>query len=115
MTERRIGIIIIGATGRMGATQHVANLLAIVADGGLVLGNAIVTHSRRGIWRVSIAQSSEPGRNVEQCHRSGGPQQSQRLQRDHCEQNRLRHAGDNEQAQEDRHRAARRGADNRGR
>jgi predicted dehydrogenase len=39
MTERRIGIIINGATGRMGTTQHVANLLAIVADGGLVLGN----------------------------------------------------------------------------
>ena len=39
MTERRIGIIINGATGRMGTTQHVANLLAIAADGGLVLGN----------------------------------------------------------------------------
>jgi len=25
MTERRIGIIIIGATGRMNTTQHVAN------------------------------------------------------------------------------------------
>src|SRR5262252_10612526 len=39
MTERRIGIIINGATGRMGTTQHVANLLTIAADGGLVLGN----------------------------------------------------------------------------
>jgi predicted dehydrogenase len=39
MTERRIGIISNGATGRMGTTQHVANLLAIAADGGLVLGN----------------------------------------------------------------------------
>ena len=39
MTERRIGIIINGATGRMGTTQHVANLLAIAADGGLVLSN----------------------------------------------------------------------------
>jgi predicted dehydrogenase len=39
MTERRMGIIINGATGRMGATQHLANLLAIAHDGGLVLRN----------------------------------------------------------------------------
>jgi predicted dehydrogenase len=39
MTERRIGIIINGATGRMGTTQHMANLLAIVRDGGLLLRN----------------------------------------------------------------------------
>ena len=39
MTERRIGIIIKGATGRMGTTQHMANLLAIVRDGGLLLRN----------------------------------------------------------------------------
>jgi predicted dehydrogenase len=39
ITESRVGIIINGATGRMGTTQHVANLLAIAADGGLVLGN----------------------------------------------------------------------------
>ena len=39
MTERRMGIIINGATGRMGTTQHVANLLAIASDGGLVLAN----------------------------------------------------------------------------
>ena len=39
MAERRIGIIINGATGRMGTTQHMANLLAISADGGLLLRN----------------------------------------------------------------------------
>jgi len=39
MTERRIGIIINGATGRMGTTQHMANLLAIARDGGLRLRN----------------------------------------------------------------------------
>ena len=39
MTERRIGIIINGATGRMGTTQHMANLLAIARDGGLLLSN----------------------------------------------------------------------------
>ena len=35
MGEHRIGIIINGATGRIGSTQHVANLQAIANDGGL--------------------------------------------------------------------------------
>jgi predicted dehydrogenase len=39
MGERRIGIIINGATGRMGTTQHMANLLTIAAEGGLPLHN----------------------------------------------------------------------------
>ena len=39
MGDRRIGVIINGATGRMGTTQHMANLLAIAAEGGLKLGN----------------------------------------------------------------------------
>jgi predicted dehydrogenase len=39
MGDRRIGVIINGATGRMGTTQHMANLLAIAAEGGLKLRN----------------------------------------------------------------------------
>jgi len=39
MGERRIGVIINGATGRMGTTQHMANLLAIAGEGGLPLRN----------------------------------------------------------------------------
>ena len=39
MGERRIGVIINGATGRMGTTQHMANLLAIAREGGLPLAN----------------------------------------------------------------------------
>ena len=39
MTTRRIGVIINGATGRMGKTQHMAHLLAIAAEGGLPLRN----------------------------------------------------------------------------
>ena len=39
MVDRRIGVIINGATGRMGTTQHMANLLAIAAEGGLPLRN----------------------------------------------------------------------------
>ncbi len=37
MSQRNIGVIINGATGRMGTTQHMANLLAIAAEGGLAL------------------------------------------------------------------------------
>ncbi len=39
MAERRLGIILHGATGRMGTTQHLRNLLAIRAEGGLPLRN----------------------------------------------------------------------------
>ncbi len=40
MAERRIGIIVHGATGRMGTTQHLARaLLAIRGEGGLALSN----------------------------------------------------------------------------
>ena len=39
MVDRRIGVIINGATGRMGTTQHMANLLAIASEGGLKLRN----------------------------------------------------------------------------
>lgn len=39
MAERRIGVVINGATGRMGTTQHMAHLLAIAAEGGLPLRN----------------------------------------------------------------------------
>jgi predicted dehydrogenase len=39
MGDRRIGVIINGATGRMGTTQHMANLLAVAAEGGLKLAN----------------------------------------------------------------------------
>ncbi|MGB8431541.1 MAG: gfo/Idh/MocA family oxidoreductase, partial [Pseudolabrys sp.] len=39
MTVKEIGIIVHGATGRIGATQHLANALApIRAEGGLVSG-----------------------------------------------------------------------------
>jgi predicted dehydrogenase len=41
MSERRIGIIINGATGRMGTTQHMANLLSIAAEGGLRLRSGV--------------------------------------------------------------------------
>jgi predicted dehydrogenase len=39
MGEIRIGVIINGATGRMGTTQHMANLLDMAREGGLKLRN----------------------------------------------------------------------------
>jgi predicted dehydrogenase len=39
MANIHIGVIINGATGRMGTTQHMAHLLAIAGEGGLKLGN----------------------------------------------------------------------------
>ncbi len=37
MAVRRVWVIINGATGRMGTTQHLRNLMAIRAEGGLAL------------------------------------------------------------------------------
>src|SRR5947207_3350650 len=40
MATRSIGIIVNGATGRIGSTQHLANaLMPIIADGGVALGD----------------------------------------------------------------------------
>ena len=39
MANIHIGVIINGATGRMGTTQHMAHLLAIAKEGGLRLRN----------------------------------------------------------------------------
>ena len=39
MATRNIGIVIDGATGRLGTTQHLRSLMAIRRDGGLVLAN----------------------------------------------------------------------------
>src|SRR5690348_10892196 len=39
MATRKIGIVIEGATGRLGSTQHLRSLMAIRNAGGLVLGN----------------------------------------------------------------------------
>ena len=39
MSARTIGIVIEGATGRLGATQHLRSLMAIRSEGGLILAN----------------------------------------------------------------------------
>src|SRR5215469_14811800 len=39
MAVRKIGIVIEGATGRLGSTQHLRSLMAFRAEGGLPLAN----------------------------------------------------------------------------
>src|SRR5215472_11352771 len=39
MSTRTIGIVVEGATGRLGTTQHLRSLMAIRGEGGLPLGN----------------------------------------------------------------------------
>src|SRR4051794_27971123 len=39
MSERTIGVLIEGATGRLGTTQHLRSLMAIRNEGGLQLVN----------------------------------------------------------------------------
>jgi predicted dehydrogenase len=39
MATRTIGIVVEGATGRLGSTQHLRSLMAIRSEGGLTLGN----------------------------------------------------------------------------
>src|SRR5438128_386395 len=39
MGERTIGVVIEGATGRLGKTQHLRSLMAIRTEGGLQLAN----------------------------------------------------------------------------
>ena len=39
MRERTIGVLIEGATGRLGTTQHLRSLMAIRSEGGLPLAN----------------------------------------------------------------------------
>src|SRR5262249_1228029 len=39
MATRKIGIIVEGATGRLGSTQHLRSLMAIRSEGGLAISN----------------------------------------------------------------------------
>src|SRR5499427_10148499 len=39
MATRKIGIVVEGATGRLGSTQHLRSLMAMRSEGGLPLAN----------------------------------------------------------------------------
>src|SRR5580765_4319402 len=66
MPTRTIGIVIDGATGRLGTTQHLKALLAIRAEGGLVLGNG------DRLLPVPVLLGRNPERLAALAERSGG-------------------------------------------
>jgi hypothetical protein len=53
MATRNIGILIDGATGRLGSTQHLRSLMAIRSEGGLVLANSDRLMPRRYCWAAT--------------------------------------------------------------
>ena len=92
MAEQNIGIIINGATGRMGTVQHMGNLLAIAAEGGLPLANgdrlipdlmlvgrdaktlsALAAAHRVKRWTTNLAEAfAGPDRIFMDCAATGG-------------------------------------------
>ncbi|MGH7095261.1 MAG: Gfo/Idh/MocA family oxidoreductase, partial [Stellaceae bacterium] len=76
MANQTIGIVIDGATGRLGTTQHLKALLAIRAEGGLVLGNG------ERLMPEPVLLGRNAGRLEALAERSGGLRWS--LDRDAC-------------------------------
>jgi predicted dehydrogenase len=76
MANQTIGIVIDGATGRLGTTQHLKALLAIRAEGGLMLGNG------ERLMPEPLLLGRNPGRLEALAERSGGLRWS--LDRDAC-------------------------------
>jgi len=66
MPTRTIGIVIDGATGRLGTTQHLRALLAIRSEGGLALGNG------DRLLPVPVLLGRNPERLAALAERSGG-------------------------------------------
>jgi predicted dehydrogenase len=66
MPTRTIGIVIDGATGRLGTTQHLKALLAIRSEGGLALGNG------DRLLPVPVLLGRNPERLAALAERSGG-------------------------------------------
>jgi predicted dehydrogenase len=66
MPTRTIGIVIDGATGRLGTTQHLKGLLAIRSEGGLALANG------DRLLPVPVLLGRNPERLAALAERSGG-------------------------------------------
>src|SRR2546430_9864190 len=66
MTTRTIGIVIDGATGRLGTTQHLRALLAIAGEGGLALANG------DRLVPVPVLLGRDAGKLAALAERSGG-------------------------------------------
>ena len=76
MTARTIGVVVEGATGRLGTTQHLRSLMAIRSEGGLLLDN--------GDWLVPqpILLGRNPQKLAALAATQGGLKWS--TERDHC-------------------------------
>ena len=66
MTTRTLGIIIDGATGRLGTTQHLRALLDMRREGGLPLGNG------DRLMPEPVLLGRDPGKLAALAERSGG-------------------------------------------
>ena len=76
MPTRAIGIVIDGATGRLGTTQHLRALLAIAGEGGLALANG------DRLVPQPLLLGRDPGKLAALADRSGGLRWS--MDRDAC-------------------------------
>ncbi len=76
MPTRTLGIVIDGATGRLGTTQHLRALLAIAGEGGLPLANG------DRLMPEAVLLGRSPQRLLELAEKSGGLRWS--LDRDAC-------------------------------
>jgi predicted dehydrogenase len=76
MTTRTIGVVIDGATGRLGATQHLRALLAICREGGLSLANG------DRLMPQPLLLGRDPAKLASLAERSGGLRWS--TERDAC-------------------------------
>src|SRR6266581_3053039 len=66
MTARTIGIVIDGATGRLGTTQHLRALLAMRSEGGLLLANG------DRLMPLPVLLGRDAGKLAALAERSGG-------------------------------------------
>jgi predicted dehydrogenase len=66
MSERTIGVLIEGATGRLGTTQHLRSLMAIRSEGGLPLANG------DGLVPEPVLLGRNPGKLALLAEASGG-------------------------------------------
>jgi hypothetical protein len=62
MVTRAIGIVIEGATGRLGTTQHLRSLMAIRSEGGLALNNGDHLVPEPVVRSAATRRSSAPWR-----------------------------------------------------
>src|SRR5215831_128057 len=94
-------VLSVSPTASAGTSSKASSMLLIAGDNvpRVNTNRRRISLTKYGMLKASD-HGDEPGRDVHQRHRSCGPKQLQRLQRDDSEQYCLRHGGDEEQAEE---------------